>query len=130
MLKHGNLSGEIIKCFYDVYNELGRGFLESVYQNAILMLLDEMHIPAEKEKVIEVYFHGKSVGKFRADIVVDNKIIVEFKAVKKIIPEHEAQLLNYLRATQVEVGLILNFGDEPTYSRRVYDNERKHKINQ
>jgi PD-(D/E)XK nuclease superfamily len=91
LLKFANLSGEIIKCFYEVYNELGRGFLESVYQNAMMIKFQEIFIPT----------------------------------VKKIIPEHEAQLLNYLRATKIEVGLILNFGDEPTYSRKIYDNKRK-----
>ena len=125
MLKHANLSNDIIKCFYEVYNELGRGFLESVYQEAMFIRLQEDCIPVEKEKRIEVFFHGKPVGKFRADLIVDSKIIIELKAVKKIIPEHEAQLINYLRATKIEVGLILNFGDEPSFARKVYDNDRK-----
>jgi GxxExxY protein len=125
MLKYANLSSDIIKCFYEVYNELGRGFLESVYQNAMMIRFQEYFIPAEKEIKIKVFFHEKVVGNFRADIIVDNKILIEIKAVKKIIPEHEAQLLNYLRATEIEVGLILNFGDEPTYSRKIYDNIRK-----
>ncbi|MDO9578700.1 MAG: GxxExxY protein [Candidatus Cloacimonadales bacterium] len=125
MLKHANLSNEIIKSFYEVYNELGRRYLESVYQNALMIRFSERYIPAEKEKNIDVFFHEQIVGKFRADIVVDNKIIIEIKAVKAIIEEHEAQLLNYLRATKIEVGLILNFGDEPTFARKVYDNERK-----
>jgi len=88
------------------------------------------NLSGEKEKAIDVFFYGKSVGKFRADIVLDNKIMIKLKAVKKIIPEHKAQLLNYLRATQIEVGLILNFVDEPTYSRKVNNNDRKHKTNQ
>ncbi|MDO9578688.1 MAG: GxxExxY protein [Candidatus Cloacimonadales bacterium] len=125
MLKHANLSNEVIQCFYEVYNELGRGYLELVYQNAMLVRFIEKFIPAEKEKNIDVYFHEQIVGKFRADIIVDDKIIIEIKAVKAIIKEHEAQLLNYLRATKIEVGLILNFGDEPTFSRKVYDNDRK-----
>ncbi|HPR17476.1 MAG TPA: GxxExxY protein [Candidatus Cloacimonadota bacterium] len=125
MLKHGGLSSDIIQCFYEVYNELGRGYLESVYQNALMVRFQERFIPAEKEKKIDVYFHEQIVGKFRADIIVDDRIILEIKAVKAITEEHEAQLLNYLRATRIEVGLILNFGDEPTFDRKVYDNDRK-----
>lgn len=125
MLKHAGLSSDIIQCFYEVYNELGRGYLESVYQNAMMVRFREKFIPAEKEKNIDVYFHEQIVGKFRADIVVDNRIIIEIKAVKAIIEEHEAQLLNYMRSTDIEVGLILNFGDEAKFSRKVYDNDRK-----
>ena len=125
IIKYKELSDTILKCFYDVYNELGRGFLESVYREALMITLQEAKLNVEKEKEINVYFRNKHIGKFRADIIVENKIILELKAVKHLVPEHEAQLLNYLRASNVEIGFLLNFGDEPKFTRRFYDNKRK-----
>ena len=125
MIKYKTLSDTILRCFYEVYNELGRGFLESVYREALMIILQEAGLNVEKEKEINVYFRDKNIGRFRADIVVENKIILELKAVKHLVPEHEAQLLNYLRATNIEVGLLLNFGDEPKFIRRFYENKRK-----
>jgi GxxExxY protein len=125
MIKFKELSDTILRCFYEVYNELGRGFLESVYREALMITLQEAGLNVKKEKEINVYFRNKNIGRFRADIVVENKIILELKAVKHLVPEHEAQLLNYLRATNIEVGFLLNFGDEPKFIRRFYENERK-----
>ena len=138
-------TGEILRAFYDVYNELGYGFLERVYKNALYKELKkrgfdcstERSIPDYPQEVqdlisygtkgerIPVYYQGELVGDFYADIIVDNKVILELKAVKHILPEHEAQLTNYLRATDAEVGLLLNFGPEPQKRRVVFTNDRK-----
>lgn len=115
------LSNNIIKCFYETYNELGTGFLESVYENALATVLNENGIFLEKQKDIEVFFRNKQVGYFRADIVVENKIILELKAVSKIKPEHHAQLINYLKATKINIGYILNFGDKPEFKRMIFN---------
>ena len=109
---HSDKTGEILRAFYDVYNELGYGFLERVYKNAMYKKLKKRGFNCSTERSIPVYYHGELVGDFFADIIVDN-VILELKAVKHILPEHEAQLMNYLRATDAEVGLLLNFGPEP-----------------
>jgi GxxExxY protein len=119
------LSGKIIKIFYKVYNELGYGFLESVYQNAFLLELSRMGILAESGKRILVYYLDKPVGIFRADIVVEDKMILELKSKKTLVPAHEAQLVNYLRATDIEIGLLLNFGRRPEFKRKYFSNENK-----
>lgn len=124
-LRHGELTREIIRIFYDVYNELGSGFLESVYGNAMATALRENGLPVEQERPIPVRFRGTVVGDFRADLLVDGRGICELKAATAIEPIFEAQLLNYLRATDVEVGLLLNFGLEPKFKRLVFDNCRK-----
>lgn len=119
------LTDAIICCFYTVYNTLGFGFLEKVYENALLVEFAKRNIAAVAQSPISVYYGEIPVGEFFADILVDKKVIVEVKAVKNLIPEHEAQLLNYLKATEVEVGLLLNFGIQPQVKRRYFDNERK-----
>ncbi|RMG34557.1 MAG: GxxExxY protein [Methanobacteriota archaeon] len=124
-LKHHQLTELILKGFYEVYNELGRGFLESVYENALALVLKGYGLKVECQKPITVYFRGQIVGDFRADIVVNDSVIVELKAVKAIDPAHVSQLLNYLKATDIEVGLLLNFGDKPEFKRLVYQNTRK-----
>lgn len=123
--KHQELTGKIIKIFYDVYNELGHGFLESVYRNAMIIALREVGIMAEAEKPLQVWFRGQIVGEFKPDIVVEGVVILELKSARAMEPVYEAQLLNYLRATEVEVGLILNFGPRPQIKRMIYDNARK-----
>lgn len=123
--KHGELTERIIGIFYEVYNELGHGFLESVYQEAMLLALRAAGLCAEKEVHIPVWFRGQAVGDFRADLLVENKVILELKAVRVLEPLHEAQLLHYLRATEVEVGLLLNFGQTPVFKRLAFDNARK-----
>ena len=124
-LKHKETTDIILKSFYEVYNELGDGFLESVYENALYIVLTGHGLCAERQKDISVFFRGKVIGDFKADLIVDEKVIIELKAVRTFNPTHEAQLINYLKATNIEVGLLLNFGRNPEFKRFVYDNERK-----
>ena len=124
-LKHANITEAIIKAFFVVYNALGYGFLEKVYANALAQELRRMGYLVEREVLIYVYYKGEIVGEYYADLLVDGKVIIETKAAKELAPEHEAQLLNYLRATPYEVGLVLNFGPKPEYIRKAYDNQRK-----
>ena len=123
--KHRVLTEGIIKVFYKVYNTLAYGFLEKVYDNAIVVELKREGIHAIAQTPIRVLYDGHVVGEYFADILVDNKIIVEIKAARALAPEHEAQLLNYLKATNIEVGLLLNFGVKPEVKRKVLDNYRK-----
>jgi len=127
---HKELTEKIIKGFYEVYNDLGFGFLESVYEKSLSLVLNEYGLDVKSQYPIIVNFRTKIAGEFRADLVVEDKIIVELKAVKTLLPEHEAQLLNYLKATRYEVGLLLNFGNRPQIKRLIFDNKRKisHKI--
>jgi len=124
-MKHEALTGKIIQCFYSVYNQLGYGFLESVYQKAMLIEEGKQGLLVETQVPISVYYDDKVIGEFFADQIVERLVIVEFKAVKSLLPEHEAQLLNYLNATSCEVGLLFNFGPQPQFDRKVYDNEKK-----
>ncbi len=124
-LKHGDLTEKIIGTFYEVYNELGFGFLESVYEEALKMALESKGISVEQQVSVPVWFRGKQIGDFDADLIVDELVILELKAVRKIVNKHEAQLLNYLRATSIEVGLLLNFGQSAEFRRLAFDNDRK-----
>lgn len=124
-LKHRELTEKIIGTFYEVYNELGFGFLESVYEEAMLIALREKGLNVEQQVSVPVWFRGKNIGNFEADLIVDNSVIVELKAVRTIDDAHIAQLLNYLKATEVEVGLVLNFGHRAEFKRKVFDNQRK-----
>jgi GxxExxY protein len=124
-LKHQDLTERIIGIFYQVYNELGHGFLESVYLEAMFIALLESGLQVVKQVSIPVYFRRKLVGDFKADLLVGNLVILELKAARSLDPAHEAQLLNYLRATNIEVGLLLNFGSQPEFRRFAFDNERK-----
>ena len=124
-MKNKALTESIIKIFYNVYNTLGYGFLEKIYENAMMIEFRTACIPAESQSPIEVVYEGEIVGEYFADIKVDNKVIVELKASKSLTPDHHAQLLNYLKATDIEVGLLLNFGPKPEISRKVFDNSRK-----
>ena len=119
------LSGQLIKIFYKIYNELGFGFIESVYHNAFSLELAAEGIPAESEKRILVFYVGKAVGVFEADLVVAGKIIIELKAKETLVSAHEAQLVNYLRATNLELGLLFNFGKKPEFKRKYFSNENK-----
>lgn len=123
--KFKELTEKIIKAFYKVYNTLGYGFLEKVYENALLLELKTMNISAVSQSPIRVFYQEKVVGEYYADIMVENKVILEIKATKGIDAKHEAQLLNYLKATDIEVGLLLNFGLEPGIKRKVFNNNRK-----
>ena len=123
--KHQELTRKIIGVFYEVYNELGHGFLESVYEAAMPIALREAGLKVETQVPIGVYFRGNRVGDFRADLMVENAVLLELKAARALDSSHEAQLLNYLRATEIEVGLLLNFGIKPEFKRLAFDNERK-----
>lgn len=124
-LKHKDITDIIIKCFYEVYNELGHGFLEAVYDKALSIVLSENGLKVESQKGIDVFFRGHSIGEYRADLLVDDIIIIEVKAVQSINAAHVAQLINYLKATSIEVGLLLNFGNKPEFKRLLFDNNRK-----
>lgn len=115
----------IIKAFYKVYNTLGYGFLEKVYQNALLIELRKMGFNCISEAPIKVYYEGVQVGDYRADILVDNCIIIENKASEALAEENEFQLINYLKATEIEIGLLLNFGKKPELKRKIFTNDRK-----
>jgi len=124
-LKHSELTEKIIGVFYDVCNELGHGFLESTYAEALVVALEESGLSASREVPVPVWFRGRKVGQYYADLIVDGVVLLELKAARALDSAHEAQLLHYLRATEVEVGLLLNFGLRPQFRRLVYDNERK-----
>ena len=124
-LKHPEITDKIIGIFFDVYNELGHGFLESVYEQAFSIALGERGMFFERQLAVPVWFHGRQIGDFRADLVIEKKIIVELKTGRAIDPGWEKQLLNYLQATEIEVGLLFNFGPEPQFRRFVFGNERK-----
>lgn len=124
-LKYKELTEKIIEIFYRVYNKLGYGFLEKVYENAMMIEFSREGILATSQSPIKVLYEKQVIGEYFANILVDDKVIVEIKASKKLALEHEAQLLNYLKATNIEVGLLLNFGPKPEIKRKVFDNFRK-----
>lgn len=124
-LKHGHISEAIIGAFYEVYNELGHGFLESVYREALACDLTSKGLRIEREKMVRVQFRNQTVGVFRTDLVVEDAVIVELKCARTIDRMHEAQLLNYLKATDYEVGLLLNFGYRPQFRRMFLSNLQK-----
>ena len=123
--EYKELTENIIKIFYRVYNKLGYGFLEKIYENAMMIEFKKDDIPAVSQSAIKVFYEGEVIGECFADILVDNKVIVEIKAAKRLAEENEAQLLNYLKATDIEVGLLLNFGTKPEFKRKAFDNLRK-----
>ncbi len=116
---------EIIEAFYEVYNTLGYGFLERVYQNALYQELKRRGFDCKAQYPIKVFFKGQEVGEYYADVLVNECIILELKAVNTLCKEHELQLINYLKATDMEVGLLLNFGERPQIRRKIYTNDRK-----
>jgi GxxExxY protein len=128
-LLHKEITDKIFKAFYKVYNELGFGFLEKVYENAMFLELSSMGLICEKQKPIKVYYYGQKVGEYFADIIVNDCVIIELKAAENLCEEHEFQLINYLKATEIEVGLLLNFGRNPEFKRKIFTNDLK-KINQ
>jgi GxxExxY protein len=123
--KHKGLTSQVIKAFYEVYNALGYGFLEKVYENALVLELRKAGLGVVAQARIEVRYDGEVVGEYFADLLVEGKVIVEVKAARRLGDGHEAQLLNYLKATPYEVGLLLNFGPKPEVKRKIYDNPRK-----
>ena len=127
-LKHVALTEKIIGVFYAVYNEVGYGFLESVYVKSMQIARTEAGLRVERQVPIAVWFRGHQVGAFFADLLVEGLIILELKSARAIDPSFEAQLLDYLRATAIEVGLILNFGPRPEVKRLAFDNDRKKSV--
>lgn len=124
---HSELTQDIIKVFFKVYNTLGFGFLEKVYERALIIELRKQGFNVKSQYPITVYYEGQEVGVFYADIIVNELVILELKAIELIVPENEAQLINYLRATKIEVGLLLNFGQKAQIRRLVFTNDLKKK---
>ena len=129
-LLHKNITDIILKSYYKVYNNLGYGFLEKVYENALLYELRNHGLNCEKQKPIKVYYEQIQVGEYYADIIVNECIILELKATESIAEEHEFQLINYLKATEIEIGLLLNFGKNPEFKRKIFTNNKKISKNQ
>jgi GxxExxY protein len=127
-LLHKELTDEILNAFYDVYNELGYGFLERVYQNSLFLELKARGLEVEAQKQIKVFYKGYEVGEYYADLVVEDLVILELKAAEYVVKEFEYQLINYLKGTNMEVGLLLNYGRKPEFIRKVYENNRKKRI--
>jgi GxxExxY protein len=127
-LLHKKITDDILKVYYDVYNHLGYGFLEKVYQNAMYFELKSKGYKVEAQKQIKVYFKKQLVGEYYADLLIEDKIILELKACELLMNVHIAQLMNYLKATEIEVGLLLNFGEDPEFKRIIYTNDRKNYI--
>jgi GxxExxY protein len=123
--KHGEITQKVIGVFFDVFNELGHGFLESVYEKSLELSLNAIGIDIRRKIEIPVWFRKYQVGDFEADMLVEGCVLLELKAVRRLDSSHEAQLLNYLRATEIEVGLLLNFGLKPEFKRLIFDNARK-----
>ena len=124
-LKHKELTETIIGVFFEVYNELGHGFLESVYEKAFAVALTQKGLAVRRQIQVPVWFRGQKVGDFVADLLVNQMVLLELKAARMLDSAHEAQLLNYLRATEIEVGLLFNFGIKPEFRRLAFDNARK-----
>lgn len=119
-MKHADLTEKIIEACFEVMNELGAGFLESVYEKSLLVALKEKGLSAEFQVPLKVTFRGKVVGEFFADVIIEQKVLIELKTVKSLLPEHQAQVINYLRATGLEIGLLVNFGNPKLEIRRLH----------
>lgn len=128
-LLHKELTDKIIQAFYKVYNALGYGFLEKVYENALMIELLALELCVEQQRPIKVFYGQHLVGEYFADLLIEGKVILELKAVETLHYSHETQLQNYLRATEIEVGLLLNFGQKPEIKRKVFSSARKMTMN-
>lgn len=126
-LEHETLTQEIINAFYKVYNTLGFGFLEKVYENALFLELKERGIECKTQQQVRVYYNDNEVGFYIADMIVEEKVIIEIKAAEAICEQHECQLINYLRATDKRVGLLLNFGQKPQFKRKIFTQHQEQK---
>lgn len=126
--KHKDITEKVIKAFYNVYNTLGYGFLEKVYENAMYLELSEIGLSAVKQFPIKVYYKDVIVGNYIADLIIEEKVIVELKAAEAICEEHEYQLINYLKATEIEIGLLLNFGKSPQFKRKIFSNNLRSSV--
>lgn len=125
VLKSEELTAKIIRVYYDVYNELGHGFLEAVYERSMTVALNDAGLKAESQTAIPVRFRGQVFGEYRADILVEGQVLVELNAVRALAAEHYAQVIHYLRATSIEIGLLFNFGSHPSFKRFLFDNPSK-----
>jgi GxxExxY protein len=125
ILKHSQLTEQILKAFYAVYRELGFGFLEKVYENAMAIELRNLGLQVKQQVSIEVAYKDQVIGRYDADLVINDLVIVELKSAQTLTDAHQAQLLNYLKATRIEVGLLLNFGPRAEFKRKAFDNSRK-----
>ncbi|EFK95944.1 conserved hypothetical protein [sediment metagenome] len=121
--KHSDITEKIIKAFYKAYNTLGYGLLEKVYENALKYELIQMGLYVERQKQIKVFYENKEVGEYYANLTVEGSVIIELKAAEGLCEEHEFQLINYLKATEIEVGLLLNFEKKPEFKRKVFSNQ-------
>ncbi|ODS41145.1 MAG: GxxExxY protein [Candidatus Altiarchaeales archaeon WOR_SM1_79] len=128
MMLHKEITDKIINAYYKVYNTLGYGFLEKVYENALAIELRKSGLKVEQQKNIKVYYETEEVGDYYADLLVEGKVIIELKAAKTIAEDYEAQLVNYLKATTIEVGLLINFGKEPNFKRKIFENRFKKNL--
>ena len=124
-MKNEELTAQIIKAFFKVYNTLGYGFLEKVYERAMVIELEEMGFEVENQKRVLVYYKGHIVGNYSADLMVEDTVVCELKSSESLVADNEDQLINYLKATTKETGLLLNFGKKPQIKRKVYDNDKK-----
>lgn len=122
---HADITDKIIEAYYKVYNTLGYGFLEKVYENALVIELKKAGFKVSQQQSIKVYYENKEIGIFSADIIINDLVILELKAVEKFCNEHKNQLINYLKATDKEIGLLFNFGKIPEFKRVIYTNDRK-----
>lgn len=122
MLLHKDITDKVIKAYYNVYNSLGYGFLEKVYENAMMIELQKLGLHVQKQVPIKVLYENQLVGEYYADIMVEKSVIIELKAAGNLCEEHEFQLINYLKATHLEIGLLLNFGKKPEFKRKIYTN--------
>ena len=127
-LLHQQITDNILKVYYDVYNQLGYGFLEKVYQNAMYFELKNKGYKVEAQKPIKVYLRNQLIGEYYADLLVEDKVIIELKACEVLMNVHIAQLMNYLKATEIEIGLLLNFGEDAEFKRIIYTNDRKKNL--
>jgi len=122
---HSEITEKIIKAFYKVNNTLGYGFLEKVYENSMVIELRKMELSVSQQKSIKVHYEKEEVGNYYADLLVNDLVIIELKAAESLCEEHEAQLINYLKATNIEVGLLLNFGRKAEFKRKIFSNDKK-----
>lgn len=127
-IKHKEVTDKIISAFYTVYNTLGFGFLEKVYENALFVELKKIGLKVDRQRSIKVYYDKLEIGEYFADIVINDCVILELKAIDCLCDEHSYQLINYLKATNIEVGLLLNFGKSPQIKRKIFDNSYKKSI--
>lgn len=128
-LIHKEITDKILRASFEVVNELGAGFVESVYEKALMIVLRQLGLNAESQVSIDVMFRGEPIGEFYADILVNGKVIIELKAVKTLVPEHQAQVINYLKATGIEVGMLINFGNPKLEYKRLTRRIRYEKLN-